>query len=381
MTEEGALTIAAVGDVIIMRPEPDSMFRSTGAVLRASDITFGNCETPYSEPAPRNPIARGALLGSPASVPALAGAAGFNVMSFANNHHLDYGYPAFARTLELLHENGIATCGAGANIEEARMPAIIESHGVRVGFLAYNSISLLGFEAGPEKPGAAPLRAHTVYEQVEQEQPGTKPDIWTYPNYEDLAAMVEDVKKAREQTDVLIFTCHWGLHYIGGAIADYERVIARAAIDAGADLVLGHHQHVLRGVDTYRGKLIFHGLGNFAYDLPLLEGDITSPRLKAMTSRYAEDVKFGDPEYPRYPFSVDARKTMIVRISVRDRAIDEVEILPCIIERDNTPRLLQTDEGLHKEVVDYLKAVGEEADLKANYGCDGDRVLVRPVQQ
>jgi hypothetical protein len=378
---EGAVTIAAVGDVIVIRPEPESMFRSTGEVLRTADITFGNCEAPYSEPQPRNPIARGALLGTPASVPALAGAGGFNVMSFANNHHLDYGYPAFARTLELLHENGIATCGAGADIEEARKPAIVESHGVKVGFLAYNSIALLGFEAGPDKPGAATLRAHTVYEQVEQEQPGTKPEIHTFADSVDLASMVEDVKTAREQTDVLIVTPHWGLHYVRGTVADYERVVARAAIDAGADLVLGHHQHILKGVDSYKGKLIFHGLGNFAYDLPLLEGAIASPRLSVIKRRYPGDVLFGDKDYPRYPFSVDARKTMIVRIFIRDRAIDEVEILPCFIEPDNSPRLLQPDESLYDEVVKYLIAVGAEADLKANFDCTGDRVLVRPADQ
>jgi poly-gamma-glutamate synthesis protein (capsule biosynthesis protein) len=373
---DGVLTIAAVGDVIVNREQPETMFESTGAVLRAADITFGNCETPYGEPAPRNPIARGALNSDPSNAAALATAAGFDVMSFANNHHLDHGYGPFEQTLEVLRGHGIATCGAGMDIEEARKPAIVECNGTKVAFLAYATVMFLGYEAEIGKPGAAPLRAHTHYVQVEDEQPGTPPDILTFTDPADLEAMKRDVRQAKEVADIVVFTCHWGLHYTRAKVAHYEREAARAAIDAGADIVLGHHAHILKGVDSYRGKLIFHSLGNFAMDLPVLtEGAVTSPRALETFRRYPNDFQY-DPEYPRYPFTPDARKTLIVRMRVRNRRIDAVEILPCLIQPDNSPRLVDPGEPMFLEIVDYLSAIGAEENMTASVEANGSSVIV-----
>jgi poly-gamma-glutamate synthesis protein (capsule biosynthesis protein) len=305
-------------------------------------------------------------------------AAGFDVMSFANNHHLDYGYGPFEQTLEVLHGLGIETCGAGLDIEQARRPAIIERNGTRVAFLGYGTVMFIGYEAGVGKPGGAPLRAHTKYVLVEEEQPGTPPDILTFTDPADLAAMREDVRRAKELADIVVFTCHWGLHYSRAKVAHYEREAARAAIDAGADIVLGHHAHILKGVDSYRGKLIFHNLGNFAMDLPdLTVGTVASPRGLETFERYAHEF-VDDPEYPHYPGPVDSRKSLIVRMHVKFRSIDSVEVLPCLIQPDHSPRLVDPAEPMFQEIVDYLTAIGAEEGMTASVERQGDRVIVKP---
>lgn len=374
------LRIVAVGDVIVNREQPETLFDSVGATLRSGDITFGNLEAPYSESATRNPITRGAVLAHPRNLPALKTAAGFNVMSFANNHHLDYGYDAFHRTLELLREQDIATCGVGVDIDEARKPAIIERNGVRVAFLGYATVMFLGYEADVNKPGAAPLRAFTVYHQSEEEQPGTPPDIFTYANRDDLLAMQDDVRRAKEVADVVVFSCHWGLHFVRSKVADYERELARAAIDAGADVVLGHHQHILKGIDSYRGKLIFHGLNNFAMDVPDMLGDkkVTSPRVQAIFKRYPDDFRY-NPEDPGWPYRPEAKKTMIVVLDVADGTIGSAEIIPCQIQGDHSPRLVDPSEPLYAEAATYLEEISAEADLRSSVELVDGRIVVRPV--
>lgn len=372
----GDLTLIAVGDVLIDRDTPESMFESTGEMLRSADITFGNCEVPYSETGVRNPVARGALISHPRNVPALRTAAGFDVMSFANNHALDQGYDAFFRTLEVLRENGIEVCGAGRDPEEARQPAIIERDGVRVAFLAYCSILFLGYDADVGRPGVSPLRIHTVYEHLEEEQPGTPPVIHTYPVLDDLEAMQEDVRRAKEACDVVVFTCHWGLHMVPESIAAYERTVARAAIDAGADIVIGHHAHILKGIDTYRGKVIFHNLANFAFDLPVMtEQAPSSPRLLPLFERYKDHYGYS-PDYPRYPFSVDARKTMIAKAAISGGGITRVSFLPCHIDADNRPILLSPSDEMFGEVVEYVGRISSGAGLRSSLRVEGNEVVV-----
>src|SRR6516165_2560339 len=114
----GGLKVCAVGDVMVNRDEPGTAFDLARPVFAEADITFGNCESTYAEYGSRNPAARGEVRAPPSNVAGLRHA-GFDVMSFANNHHLDAGYEAFLRTLDVLHEHGIATCGAGENLARA----------------------------------------------------------------------------------------------------------------------------------------------------------------------------------------------------------------------------------------------------------------------
>src|SRR4029077_12803240 len=124
-----------------------------------------------------------------------------------------------------------------------------------------------GQEAGPNKTGITPMRAHTYYMRAgdphEESQPGTPPTILTVPHEEDLHALQEDIKKAKQQADAVVMSIHWGLHHIPKAIATYQPKVAHAAIDAGADLILGHHPHCLKAVEVYKGKVCFYSIGNF----------------------------------------------------------------------------------------------------------------------
>jgi poly-gamma-glutamate capsule biosynthesis protein CapA/YwtB (metallophosphatase superfamily) len=357
------IVIAVVGDIILDREDPNSMFRFTAPLLREADITFGNCEAPYSEKGSRNPGGRGTLMKHPRNVPAFK-AAGFDVMSFAHNHVLDYGYEAFGRTLELLRANDIAVCGAGNDLDEARKPVIMERNGVRVAFLAYASVFFMGYEAGDGKPGLAPLHVYTQYVQEEDEQPGTEPLIFTFTDRSDLLAMQEDVRRARNRADVVVLMNHMGLHFVRAKLADYEGEIARAAIDAGADVVIGVHAHILKGIDSYRGKLIFHNIGNFAIEVPSLEA-VKTPRLQKMFDRYSEFFDFNDPEYRLYPFSHDARKTVIVKLVADGSGVKDVRIVPCYVAPDAAPMMLKPDDPRFREVAEYLEAVTREAGLNS----------------
>ena len=154
----------------------------------------------------------------------------------------------------------------------ARAPAIVERNGVRYGFLQRSSVYWpTNHEAGANATGIAVIRAHTAY-QVPMHK--TRPDIppmnrpgippviitWADPDY--LREFTEDIAALRAKVDILVASCHWGLHK---EVLAYMREIGRAAIDAGADLVIGHGPHYSLPIEVYRGKSIFYGLGSFSF--------------------------------------------------------------------------------------------------------------------
>jgi poly-gamma-glutamate capsule biosynthesis protein CapA/YwtB (metallophosphatase superfamily) len=370
------VTVCAVGDVMVNRDEPGTAFELARPVFAAGDITFGNCESTYAEHGSRNPAARGEVRAHPSNVAGLRHA-GFHVMSFANNHHLDAGYEAFMRTLEVLHEQGIATCGAGGNLAEARQPAIIERNGTRIAFLGYSSILFPGYEASAKAAGCAPLRVHTYYRQIETEQPGSHPYIVTVPDEGDVRTLKEDIAAAKESADVVVFTPHWGLHFTPVAVAPYERELARIAIDAGADIVLGHHQHILKGVDVYDGKVIFHGLGNFVMDVHM-HAHAGHEALREMQDQYPEFAVGYREDYPTYPFHPLARRTVIARFTVERGAIARVGFVPCYINPTGQPEPLSADHARFGEVVDYVREISRGAGFETRFEPDGGGVVVCP---
>ena len=370
------MVVAAVGDLMINRDEPASLFDHCRGVLAGADVTFGNCESVYSENGARNPAARGEIRAHPRNAEALR-TAGFDAVTFANNHHLDSGYDAFFRTLEVLDDLEIAVCGAGGDLAAARQPAIIERNGTRIAFLGYSSILFPGYEAGRGKPGCVPLRAYTHYHQIETEQPGSQPEIRTFVHDEDLDALVADVRRAKDAADVVIVSPHWGVHFSPVVIADYETEAAHAAIDAGADLVLGHHQHILKAVQVYRGKVIFHGLGNFAVDcahnaVPGTE----SPALLEMQGLYPEHTFGWRDESPGYPFHPDARRTMIARCRISGGSIREVSYVPCYIRPTGEPEALTSAHERFEDVAAYVSEITAEVGFDTSFVRRTDDVLI-----
>jgi poly-gamma-glutamate synthesis protein (capsule biosynthesis protein) len=163
LNPEGPQLLGFVGDLFIERDRPDEVFRSITEELHGFGALFGNLEAMYTEHPHIAPSSTFPVWGHPKSIPAFA-AAGFDVLSLANNHTLCAGYEAMLETRRALRGLGIATCGAGASFAEAHEPAIISADGRRVAFLVYSSIFPFGYEARGNRPGLAAIRTRTHYE-------------------------------------------------------------------------------------------------------------------------------------------------------------------------------------------------------------------------
>jgi poly-gamma-glutamate capsule biosynthesis protein CapA/YwtB (metallophosphatase superfamily) len=367
------ILLYAVGDVGPNRGDPDSMFRYVRPILTQGDIVFCQLEPVLSRRGSPLPQARLAMRADPKSASAIKNA-GIHVVSFASNHCMDWGSDAFFDTISALQEQGLLVIGVGKNIEEARKPAIIESKGTRVAFLAYNTILPMGYWAEANRPGCAPMRAWTFYEQIEHDQPGTPCRIHTFPNREDLEAMSEDIKKAKMQADVVILSMHWGIHFIPAVLATYQRDMAHVAIDSGADLILGHHAHILKGIEIYQGKAIFYSLCNFAVDLPFTKEHAESKSFKEIQKLNPDWI----PDFEcLYNFPTDSQKTIIVKCIISNGAIKSVSFLPTYVNKKTSqPEILTSKDERFRDVVRYMEDATRSQALDTRYTVRGDEVVL-----
>lgn len=356
--------ILATGDLAPDRPHYDDSFVATRDVLHAADLVFGQLETSFAKKGTRLPQARHAVLARPEGAAAL-GRAGFDVISMAGNHCMDWGREAFFETKANLEAAGISVVGAGKDIAEARQPVVRTlEDGTRVAFLAYSSILPHSYWADERRPGCAPMRAHTVYEQIEHDQPGTPARVHTYPHREDLAAMQADIRAAKEQADLVFVSQHWGIHFVRAAIADYEHDVARAAIAAGADAIIGGHAHIIKGCQVIDGKPVFHCLCNFATDLAMDEAHAKSKswnEIRVLAEEWEPDFE------GLYNFPKASRLAMVARFEVAGGKLLKAGFLPLHIGRDAVPRFAAPGSIEHAAVIDYLTAVTQEAGLNARY--------------
>ena len=269
-----------VGDVNLQnRAHPAEAFSRVAAELAGADVLYGNLEGPLAgadDPCPI-PHKRGWVHSDPRMVSGLQ-AAGFAFMSCASN--VTYPPRAALRSSAVLDAHGIPHAGAGRNRDEARRAAVVERRGLRFGLLSYTSVFWpLGHAAGPDSPGVATVRVTTAYEPGPRvlEMPGAAPTVRTTPDPDDLAALTQDIAEVRPAVDLLVVAMHWG---ISGSteLAEYQRTVGHAAVDAGADLVLGAHPHVPQGIevrsrpDRPTPGIICYSLGNFTFDWPAMRG-------------------------------------------------------------------------------------------------------------
>lgn len=239
------VTIRGVGDIMVIagaaraleRHGPEYPFGPVAELIRAADIGFGNLEMPIcSNPVKSHfPEVCPDFYSPPQTAEALK-FAGFDVLNLANNHIMDWGWEALEETLTRSHALGMQTIGAGKDLSAARVPAIIDVNGTRVGFLGYGVRGL--WNASATTPGTAPL---------------------------DREMILEDVRALRPNVDLLVVSLHTGI------LSDYpnpeDRALAHEAIHHGADLILGHGPHVIQGIEMVEGKAIYYSLGNFMIDL------------------------------------------------------------------------------------------------------------------
>ncbi len=208
---------------------------ANAAYLKDADIAFGNLEGPVATGG-RNVGSRFSFRMDPDGLVAMR-EAGFDVVSFAKNHVGDYTLEALTETLDRLAASGILAAGAGKNAKEASEAQMLTVRGVKIGFLAASDVGPQWAAAGEERSGIL-LASDASLEKI--------------------------IADAKAQVDVLVVSYHWGDEY-SPANARQE-ALAKRSIDAGADIVVGHHPHVMQRVDTYKGKPIFYSLGNFIFD-------------------------------------------------------------------------------------------------------------------
>jgi len=333
------LLIGMVGDLLINRDEPDEVFAATGDLLRAPDVLFGNLEGAYTDAPSCAPGTTAVISGKARNLDAYA-RAGFNVVSLANNHILDVGSEAMLENRRRLNAQGVATCGAGENLAAARAPAIVEAKDLRIAVLGYASIFPFGYEAYEHIPGLAPIRAYDLWRPAiaNIHQPGAAPAASTVPDDGDMARLTEDLHKARGDCDLLIATFHWGIQGRPYHLTDHERRTARFAIDNGADMVVGHHHHTIRGMEWYKGKPILYGLGHFIFDFVL---DVTKEEYERQLKEFGADSAWESPYvtgprdgWPYLPMHADMRMSMLAWAQASREGVHAIGFLPCRLAPD-----------------------------------------------
>jgi poly-gamma-glutamate capsule biosynthesis protein CapA/YwtB (metallophosphatase superfamily) len=265
------LQMILTGDVNLMNvTDPRTPFVRINDELRAADVVFSNLECCLVDTPAGHSLSNEGFFADPEVGGQALKLAGVHAVGIANNVH--YGDVTIKASIARLDRLGILHAGAGADLAAARAPAVLERGGVRFGFLQRSSVYWpTNHEARKDAGGIAVIRGHTAYhvpmfktraDVPPPNRPGVAPDIITWADAAYLSAFKEDIAALRPRVDVSVASCHWGL---GKDVLQYMTEIAHAAIDAGADIVVGHGPHHSLAVEVYKGKPIFYGLGNFSF--------------------------------------------------------------------------------------------------------------------
>jgi len=238
------VVLRAVGDVALIGCAADALisggdegWREAAAFLSEADIAFANFEMPLVRPGsePVEPDVSPDLAGRAEALDAFL-ESGIDVVSLANNHIMDWGEVGLFDTIDSLRRKGVAPFGAGRDLDEALEPAVLERSGLRIGFVGFTPEQRWTARSGV--PGAAPL----------------KPDI------------IRDSLSRLGNVDVRIVSLHWGIEMSNYPMPK-DRRLARQIAEAGADLIIGHHTHVIQGMERFARTTVAYGLGNFLFDI------------------------------------------------------------------------------------------------------------------
>ncbi len=311
------VTLVAVGDVMLSRGVADRIrehedsglpFVKAKGFLRTGDIVFGNLEAPLTSGREID-IPEMVLRADPEMAYALADA-GFTLLSLANNHIPDFGSSGILDTLQNLDRAGIARVGAGPDAAEAYAPRIIEARGLRLAFLAFTDPDMAppSYGAGDESPGTA---------------------------FMDVSKMEAAIRDARLAADFVVVSLHAGTEYESEP-DDRQVESAHAAIDAGANLVLGHHPHVVQPVELYRDRYIIYSLGNFVFD---------------------------------QWWSKETCQGVIARLTIGQAGLERFEFLPVLINKDAQPEIMTGPEA--SAVLSKLKLDLTEVTMSPLYDTEG----------
>jgi len=253
--------------------------------LKSADLIFGNLETPITQGS-EIPDFEMIFRSNPGTEQALK-QAGFSILSLANNHTPNFGEKGLKDTFNFLENAGIKYVGAGQNEQEAYQPVYIEKKRIKFAFLAYNDTDVV-----PAYYEALANRAGTAFMRIDK--------------------MTEAVKEVKQNADFVIVSMHTGIEYAGKP-NNSQINFAHAAIDAGADLVIGHHPHVVQTMEKYKGKFIFYSLGNFVFDQPQSE---------------------------------EAKEGLAVKVYFAKNGINKISLLPVVMENLAQPRMADKNEAI-----------------------------------
>jgi poly-gamma-glutamate synthesis protein (capsule biosynthesis protein) len=256
------------GDVNLMNVSDAAVpFALVRDEFHAADIVFCNLECCLYRPPSGHAVEHEGFFADPQVAGEALQSAGIQAVGLANN--VNYGEAAIMASITRLDGLGVARTGAGANRALARAPAILSRDGVRFGFVQRSSVYWpTNHEAGEDTPGIAVIRGHTAYHapmhgsRPPANRPGIPPEIVTWADPAYLQWLEEDIAALRGRAEVVVASFHWGLHK---EILQYMTEIAHRAIDAGADLVIGHGPHYSLPIEVYKGVPIFYGLGSFSF--------------------------------------------------------------------------------------------------------------------
>ncbi|MBI4333001.1 MAG: CapA family protein [Chloroflexi bacterium] len=365
-------TVGNVGPERVEYGEPlESLFSAAHQKIKEADVSLCQMERLFSTRGCLQYREHNTALSrvDPENVKSLV-FAGFNVASFAGNNCFAWGPDALLDSIDAVRSNGVQVIGAGKDIAEAREPAIVERKGIKLGLLAYNSVLPVEFEAREGKPGCAPLRVSTYFEP-QGYQPGTPPKVITVPREDDLLAMEEAIRKLRNRVDAICVSIHWGQEYAPGVLAMYQPVIGHRAIDAGADLIVGHHGPTLRGIEIYKGKAILYCLGNFALEL---SPNLTAPPKGVQSAPLPSRFRQVEPGWERNPGSKDGRMTMMVKCVIGKEGVRRLSFLPAYTNQRAEPEFLSRNDPRFQEVLRYVEPQCKQ--LGTSLSVEGDEVVV-----
>jgi poly-gamma-glutamate synthesis protein (capsule biosynthesis protein) len=331
-----SITIAVVGEQMLDPPIVNGG-RSPGSahvfeVLHGADLVFVNLECPLTTrgaPADKHVDLRG----DPALAHELR-AAGVDVATVANNHLFDYGVEGMYDTLGALRAAGVAAVGAGADLAASLAPAVLTARGARVAFVGLSTTLPVGSGASDERPGMAPVRVTTSYvidSAALDETPGAAPIVETRCWPEDVAAAAAAVTAAKRAADLCVVGIHWGVPngwvaQFQEPVAMYQRPLAEALVGAGADMIVGHHPHVLHAIDMINGRPVFYSLGNFMFH-SVVVGRL--PKLRRT-----------DPPYSwrslRAPVT---RDSVVALVTCGAGAVQKIDLVPVMMNSVGDPEL------------------------------------------
>jgi poly-gamma-glutamate capsule biosynthesis protein CapA/YwtB (metallophosphatase superfamily) len=268
------LILVAAGDIIPTRrlfPGTRPLTAGLSEIverIEAGHVSVANLDIPLSRRGyPREKLVT--LRADPELAPDLR-RLGFDVLSLANNHVMDYGEIALFDTIEALKASGVQTIGAGRDLANATIPVVLEANGRRVAFLAWTCLLPTGAAASLERPGVAPLHVRVAYEidpYLQMEEPTTPPTVRSWLDEKDLRLAESQIAALRAGVDLLVVVLHWGGGF-SDELMEYQRPLAHALIDAGTDLVIGSHPHRIHGIETYNGKIILYSPGTLIEQIP-----------------------------------------------------------------------------------------------------------------